>query len=128
MNRSRLFRLLAPLSVVVLASTSLAARPTLWHLHLVRSQPAANDTLRQAPAAIRLWFSSPPEMAITTIHLTSADGKAVPVGPATRDEADSSPVVAPVTGSVAPGSYVVAWRTSAQDGHMSSGTIPFVVH
>ena len=121
-------KLLVVLPFLMVVGTAAAARPTLWHLHLVRSQPAANDTLRQAPAAIRLWFSSPPEMAITTIHLTSADGKAVPVGPATRDKADSAPVVAPVTGSVAPGSYVVAWRTSAQDGHMSSGTIPFVVH
>lgn len=121
-------KLLVVLPFLIMIGTAAAARPTRWHLHLVRSQPAANDTLRQAPAAIRLWFSAPPEMAITTIHLTSADGKVVPVGPATRDKADSSPVVAPVTGSVMPGSYVVAWRTSAQDGHMSSGTIPFVVH
>jgi methionine-rich copper-binding protein CopC len=127
MNRSRLFRLLAPLSALMLAGAS-AARPTLWHLHLVRSAPAANDTLSKAPAAIRLWFSSPPEMAITTVHLTTVDGKAVAVGPVTRANADSAPVVAPVTGAVMPGSYVVAWRTSAQDGHMSSGTIPFVVH
>jgi methionine-rich copper-binding protein CopC len=122
-------KLLVVLPFLMVVATAAAARPTLWHLHLVRSSPAANDTLRQAPAAIRLWFSSPPEMAITTVHLTSVDGsKAVAVGPVTRDKADSAPVVAPVTGAVAPGSYIVAWRTSAQDGHMSSGTIPFVVH
>jgi methionine-rich copper-binding protein CopC len=124
-------RLLA-LPVLLLGMTAAAparpsAPPTRWHLHLVRSQPAANDTLSKAPGAIRLWFSSPPEMAITTVHLTTVAGAAVPVGPATRDKADTAPVVAPVTGTVAPGAYLVVWRTSAADGHMSSGQIPFVV-
>jgi methionine-rich copper-binding protein CopC len=104
-----------------------AQQPLLWHLHLVRSQPAANDTLHAAPGAIRLWFSSPPEMAITTVHLTTMAGAPVPVGPVTRDQPDSAPVVAPVTGPVAPGAYVVVWRTSAADGHVSAGRIPFVV-
>jgi copper resistance protein C len=101
--------------------------PAQWHLHLVRSEPAANDTLHAAPAAIRLWFSSPPEMAITTVHLTTASGAAVTVGHVTRDTAATAPVVAAVTGTVAPGAYIVAWRTSAADGHMSAGQIPFVV-
>jgi methionine-rich copper-binding protein CopC len=117
--------LLAALSLTALTLT--AADPARQHLHLVRSEPAANDTLHAAPAAIRLWFSSPPEMAITSVHLTTGAGQPVAVGPATRDAADTAPVVAPVKAPVTPGDYVVVWRTSAADGHMSQGRIPFVV-
>jgi methionine-rich copper-binding protein CopC len=120
-------RLLALAIVPVAVTAAAPGQPLVAHLHLVRSQPAANDTLHTAPGAIRLWFSSPPEMAITTVHLTTATGAAVAVGPVTRDNADTAPVIAPVTGSVMPGAYIVVWRTSAMDGHMSSGTIPFVV-
>lgn len=127
---------LAPVIVLPVAALALAAgkpaQPPAHalaqrHLHLVRSDPAANDTLHAAPTAIRLWFSSPPEMAITTVHLTTAAGASVAVGHATRAAADTAPVVTPVTGTVAPGAYVVVWRTSAADGHMSDGRIPFVV-
>jgi methionine-rich copper-binding protein CopC len=120
-------RAFALVALSMTALTLTAAAPAGRHLHLVRSEPAANDTLHAAPTAIRLWFSSPPEMAITSVHLTTAAGKAVAVGPATRAAADTAPVVAAVTTPVAPGEYVVVWRTSAADGHMSAGRIPFVV-
>jgi methionine-rich copper-binding protein CopC len=51
-------KLLTLLVLPVAALALVAARPTMWHLHLLKSEPAANDTLHAAPAAIRLWFSS----------------------------------------------------------------------
>jgi|ERR1700722_13316923 len=128
MMKSKFLTLLVlPVAALSLVAGRPLQRPTMWHLHLLKSEPAANDTLHAAPAAIRLWFSSAPEMAITTVHLTTAAGAPVAVGHATRDTSATAPVVAPVTGPVAPGAYVVEWRTSAADGHMSAGRIPFVV-
>lgn len=98
-----------------------------WHVHLLKSEPAANDTLRASPAAIKLWFSGPPEMAVTTVKLASASGAAVPVAAPTRDTAADAPVTAAIARGLPAGDYVITWRTTAQDGHPSNGTIPFVV-
>jgi methionine-rich copper-binding protein CopC len=123
----------------VLASLSLAATPVpaprpagtsrgaARHLHLVKSEPAANDTLHAAPTAIRLWFTERPELAVTSIRLASAAGVAVALGPVTADTAATAPIAAPVRGHLAPGAYVATWRATADDGHPGTGTIPFVI-
>lgn len=97
------------------------------HLHLVRSDPAAGDTLRAAPAAVRLWFSQAPELAITTIHLNAATGTAVALAAVTRDTAVDAPVTAALRAPAPAGAYVVSWRTTARDGHPASGRYQFVI-
>jgi len=106
-----------------LGASAAAAR----HLHLVKSEPAANDTLHAAPTAIRLWFTERPELAVTSIKLASAAGVAVAVGPVTADTAATAPIAATVKGHLAAGAYVITWRSTADDGHPGTGTIPFVV-
>lgn len=105
-------------------------RAALWHVHLVRSEPANNDTLHAPPAAIKLWFSEDPELAITSIALNMSMGASampVTVSAVHRDGAPHSPIVADITGKVMPGTYMIAWKTAATDGHPASGTIAFVV-
>jgi methionine-rich copper-binding protein CopC len=97
------------------------------HIHLMRSQPSANDTVATAPSALRFWFSERPELAVTTIKLTSAAGAAVPLAPLTVDTGDNAPLVATIRGGIAPGTYSVMWRTTATDGHPASGHFDFVV-
>jgi copper resistance protein C len=98
------------------------------HIHLMRSQPSANDTVATAPAALRFWFSERPELAVTTVKLTSAAGTAVALAPVAVDTGGASaPLVATVRGAIAPGTYSVMWRTTATDGHPASGRFDFVV-
>lgn len=115
------------LLAALVLSGSAAPIHTGRHLHLLRSDPAANDTVHVAPHAVRLWFSQRPELAITSIKLATAGGAAVALSAVTRDTSADAPVVAAVAGAVAPGSYVVTWRTTAMDGHPATGQIPFVV-
>jgi methionine-rich copper-binding protein CopC len=97
------------------------------HVHLVKSEPAANDTI-VAPAVVRLWFSEKVELKITTVKLRHSAGGVVTMGKVTRSGADDgAPLVAPITGALAPGAYVVNWSTAADDGHPSKGAIDFVV-
>ena len=98
-----------------------------WHIHLVRSDPAEGDTLRASPPAVRLWFSQAPELAVTTIHLTTVAGIAVALAPIARDTAAAAPIIAALQAPAAAGAYVVSWRTTARDGHPASGRIHFVV-
>lgn len=107
------------------ALVGLGATRAPVHLHLVKSTPAANATVGVPPDSIRLWFSQGAELAVTSVKLTGPDQKAVAVAPLARG--DSGLVVAPVTGSMSFGSYTVAWRTMAKDGHVARGTFSFRV-
>lgn len=97
------------------------------HLHLVRSEPAANDTVATAPAAVKFWFSERPELAITTVKVTSSTGEAVKLAPLTVDAGANGPLVAGIRGPIEKGTYMVTWRTTATDGHPASGKFDFVV-
>jgi len=48
-------------------------------------------------------------------------------GPVTADTGATAPITASVKGRLAPGAYVATWRSTADDGHPGTGTIPFVV-
>ena len=113
----------------VLASASIVSGTALArHTHLVKSEPAANDTLSKAPAAIKLWFSEKVELAVTSVKVADATGHAVAVAPPGRpDTGSSAPVVVALRKPLAPGGYVVTWITAAKDGHPANGTIAFAV-
>ena len=116
------------LASLVAASAALFA-VTAWsapfHLHLVKSVPAANATVGAAPDSIRLWFSQAPELKLTSVKVTGPRTTAVPIAPlAARD---SALVVAAVKSKMAAGAYTVAWRTMSKDGHVVRGTFAFTV-
>ena len=101
--------------------------PLHRHLRLERSEPAANDTVTAAPAAVRLWVSEQPELAVTTVRLSATGGGPIAVAPLTRDAGADAPVVAPLRGPLAAGVYTVWWRSTARDGHVSTGQFQFVI-
>jgi methionine-rich copper-binding protein CopC len=118
------------LAMLCVATPTISSPETLHvsrHVHLLRSEPAANDTLHVAPTVIRLWFSQAPELAITTVRLATVSGKSIAVGRPARDTASDAPIVTQVQGAVGPDAYVINWKTTAPDGHPASGQIPFVV-
>ena len=118
--------LVASLAVLALAASASAA--TFRHTRLVKSEPAANDTLAAAPKAVKLWFSEKVELGITTVKLANAAGNDVPLAKLTRDDAvKDAPIVAAISKPLAAGAYLVSWSTAATDGHPAKGTIPFVV-
>jgi copper resistance protein C len=106
-----------------LVATSAWAAP--FHLHLLKSSPAANATVAAAPDSILLSFSQTPELKVTTVTVTGPASAAVALAP--LSSADSATVVAAVKGKMSPGSYTVAWRTMAKDGHVARGTFAFTV-
>jgi copper transport protein len=100
---------------------------TSAHLHLLRSEPSANDTVATAPAAIRFWFSERPEVAVTTVKLMTSGGAPVQLAPLAVDTGAKPPLVAAIRGALAKGTYTVTWRSTAMDGHPASGRFDFVV-
>lgn len=113
--------------VLVLALSLGLAGPALAHALLLRSLPAANAELAQAPDAIELWFSEPLEPELSGARLLSSTGQELPVDAAQVDAADPAHLTVPV-GALAPGLYTVAWHNTSQtDGHPAQGSFPFTV-
>ena len=106
-----------------LMATSVWAAP--FHLHLLKSSPAANATVVAAPDSIRLSFSQTPELKVTSVTVTGPASASVALAPLAS--ADSATVVAAVKGRMSPGTYTVVWRTMAKDGHVARGTFAFTV-
>ena len=115
----------AALSAVVLGAATLTAWRAPLHLHLVKSTPAANASVSSAPDSIRLWFSQAPELKLTTVKVTGPGTDAIALAPLAKG--DSALVIAAVKGTMAAGSYTVAWRTMSKDGHVVRGTFAFKV-
>jgi putative copper export protein/methionine-rich copper-binding protein CopC len=117
------------LRYVAIALVAVAVmRPAIaWaHARLTRSDPAANSRLASSPTAIRLWFSEAPELAMTHLTLEDSAGKLADVGPVERAESKLA-IEAKLRTPLAPGRYVLSWRTAAADGHPSQGRFRFVV-
>jgi putative copper export protein/methionine-rich copper-binding protein CopC len=97
------------------------------HTHLSRSSPAAGDTLRDAPAAIRLWFSGRAELAFTRVRLLRAHGAEVPLAAVTRLDGSMSAFTIPIGATLPGGTYTVVWETAAADGHLVKGRYTFTI-
>jgi putative copper export protein/methionine-rich copper-binding protein CopC len=102
-------------------------RTALGHTHLSRSSPAAGDTLRVAPASIRLWFSGRAELSFTRVRLLRADGSEIPLGPVARLDSSFSAFTVAVRGKLAGGTYLVVWQSAAADGHAVRGQYRFTI-
>lgn len=111
------------------ASGSARALPAVpvFHLRLEKSDPADGATLSSPPKVIRLWFSLPPELAVTTIKLADAKGNPVTLAAPQRGAGAKDPVEGAVQGTLADGVYSVAWKTSSKDGHPIKGSFSFTV-
>jgi methionine-rich copper-binding protein CopC len=110
---------------VLLGGVATAAASLAFHLRLVRSHPAKDAVVTEAPAEVRLWFSEKPQVAVSAIALKG------PAGPAklsaTRTGPDSMAVAAAVESPLTPGAYTVTWRTAGHDGHVLRGEFGFTI-
>ncbi len=118
---------LAVLAVAIVGATMLPARPALAHAVVVRSSPAAESRLEQAPATIDLWFSEPLEAGFSTFEVLDTSGRALPVDGIAVDPADPYHLSG-LPRRLAPGIYTIAYRSLSQhDGHEWTGTFAFTV-
>ena len=113
----------APAAPVV--STSGTAR---FHAHLVRAEPAVNDTIAATPKAVRLWFSEPVELGLSRVRIVRVGGDTVKTS-GLRHEGSAATtaaldLAAPPT---AAGTYVVTYHVVARDGHPTTGSYNFVL-
>jgi copper transport protein len=106
----------------------MAAAPTASaHAALKESDPANGALLDESPSEIRLTFTEPPDLSLTTIGVLDRFGAPVPTGPVDRVPGDNHAIRVALQG-LSDGVYTVTWRTvSATDGHLTSGAFSFGV-
>ena len=91
----------------------------------LRSTPAANTTVKTAPARLQLWFSQVPAAGVSVISLKNDAGD-VAVGKTTIVKDEKSMYAEPAK-PLAPGKYTLHWRGAGDDGHVQQGDIVFTV-
>lgn len=113
-----------------LAAALLATVPApavaLFHNHLVKSSPTADEALAAAPKEIRLWFAEKVEPKFSSVTLLKPDSTKIEVSKA-RATDDPKSIVVDVVAAVPAGQYTVVWRTAGDDGHAVRGRYAFSV-
>ena len=116
MNRAAI----ALIAAVLLAIGSPAA---FAHTHVRSTSIADNARLAQAPSSFTVTFSEAAGLA--NVALTSAAGAPVALSyQPPRTMAASYTIPLP---TLAPGAYILSWRTIADDGHVMNGGVHFSI-
>lgn len=98
-----------------------------FHAMLKSSVPARNSTVVTSPAKVTLTFSEGITVAVSTISILKADSSVVEKL-AVKGTSDPAVVEGAVAKPLAPGKYIVRWRTaSSDDGHVTRGVFAFTV-
>jgi len=118
--------ILAVMFVSIAPAAPAAPDPAGFHLKLDKSEPAAEQVLEASPEKIVLYFSQRPELAISRVTITGAEGGAK-VGKVQRNEENETILWAAVEEPLADGAYTVAWVTSSADLHPVRGEFTFTV-
>jgi hypothetical protein len=116
-------RVLVPLGSALLAAvlgTLLAAAPAAAHTRLVSSTPAAGATA-EAPDEVVLVFSDPVQPGLSAVSVTGEGGEHAAGTPSARG--DGTSVSQALRAPLAPGTYRVAYRVLASDGHPITGEL-----
>lgn len=115
-------RLLLLLLSTVLAATLavLTAAPAWAHTRLVSSTPSQGGSA-EAPAEVVLVFSEPVQPGLSAMSVRGADGEEQVSGSPSEGGDDAS-VSQALRAPLEPGTYTVAYRVLAGDGHPVTGS------
>ncbi len=113
--------LLLVVSLLTLTSSAWA------HSSLLRTEPKGGAKVAQAPADIRMWFSEPIKVALSTIEVRDGAGKQVDRRDLRADAKEAALVRIFLAENLGPGTYKVTWSAVAQDLHVGRGSFSFQV-
>lgn len=116
--------------LIALVTLAMFSHPTpaFAHANLLRSNPAANASLEQAPSEIRLWFSEALEGSFSRFTLRDSQGAVIHTPASQVDAHDTTQLWMELSATtLAEGVYTVVWRVLSVDGHSTEGSFSFGV-
>ncbi len=108
-----------------IVSLVLLAGSTFGHSSLERSEPKDGETLKVAPAEIRMWFTEPIKLGLSTFEVRNAAGKPIDQRDLRADEKQPALVRLSLPANLSSGTYKVTWSAVAQDLHVSQRKFQF---
>jgi copper transport protein len=124
-NRAMVRRGISFTFAVVLALLLIA--PADAHATLVRSEPPAGALLTAAPKELVLEFSERLDPSFSAVRLLNSSNQVVNGGPGVIDPAAPRVLRLPLA-DLPKDSYTAVWKVrSADDGHITEGSLPFGV-
>ena len=118
-NTRFMVRLTATLTTAML----LAATPAFAHAILVDSTPAPNAHVQAGPLAITLRYNSRIDARRSKVTLTAPDGAVSRL----HSAPGAAPQLLQTSADVTAGAYTLHWQVLAVDGHITRGSVPFMV-
>ncbi len=109
-----------------LIAALLSPIPALAHAILVKSQPAKDETVIEAPKQVDLWFNDAVRSEYKALAVIDKSGKRVDNHDVEQSLTDGSHIHATVSNLV-PGTYTVRYRVVCEDTHIVTGKFEFTV-
>lgn len=109
-----------------LIATLLSPLPVLAHAILVKSQPAKDETVKESPKQINLWFNDAVRSEYKALAVIDSSGKRVDNHDVEQSLTDGSNIYATVP-KLAPGKYLIRYRVVSEDTHIVTGKFEFTV-
>jgi copper resistance protein C len=111
----------------LVVSLVLLATSAFGHSSLERSEPKDGETLKEAPREIRMWFTEPIKVGLSTFEVHNAAGKQIDQRDLRADEKQPALVRLSLPADLSLGTYQVTWSAVAQDLHVTKGSFTFRV-
>jgi copper resistance protein C len=111
------------LLAVLLLGSAVGAAPALAHGGIVETSIQDRQSLAAAPASFDVTFEH--ASAITSLTLLTADK--APIALEFRPSKAMTTRHSVPLPKLAPGSYTLAWKSLAKDGHVMPGAVSFTV-
>lgn len=99
---------------------------SFFHTALKSSIPAKGAAVA-SPTTVSLTFTEAVNVNLSTLVVTKPDSTTVVESLVVAKGPASATFTAPVTKPLAPGKYLIKWKTASDDGHVVRGVIPFTV-
>ncbi|MBA3830375.1 MAG: copper resistance protein CopC [Chthoniobacterales bacterium] len=116
---SHLSALAAALTLLALQTSALA------HSTLDRSEPKDGAILKELPNEIRIWFTEPIKVGLSTVEARNEAGHQIDRQDLRADKKEPVLVSLSLLPNLGVGTYRVSWTAVAQDMHVSKGSYSF---
>ncbi|GAA2809334.1 copper resistance protein CopC [Kitasatospora paracochleata] len=130
MTATRTARRLGALLAVLGAALALVlggASTASAHATLVRTDPAQNSVVPNAPDAVTLTFSEDVSLPGDSVRVLDPAGKPVDNGNSTHVDGKADTARVTLRSGLANGTYTVAWRVVSEDSHPIGGAFTFSI-
>jgi copper resistance protein C len=91
------------------------------HAFVDHAEPAVGARVQVMPNEVRIWFTEPVELAVSSIKVFDTTGKQIDVHADPKKRA----LLRVSLPALAPGTYKVIWQVVSMDSHATNGDFTF---